>query len=207
MGRPLKENSLTSQDVICAAIDCLDKEGESALGVNRVARELGIKPPAIYKHLDGNTGLRRAVALEIWRNYLTDYQSQTTDITEPRDLLRIGAQATRNFAQRYPARYTVMMQYQLRPTDPEEAKIIYESLRLFKKSLQLYELNDDALIDTMRMVNAAIYGFIVRENSELMTLNRSPDRSYEVMLDALLVAIKHIQQSQKVSISQDEGSY
>jgi AcrR family transcriptional regulator len=195
MGRPLKENSLTPQDVIRAAIDCLDKEGESALGVNRVARELGIKPPAIYKHLDGNTGLRRAVALEIWRNYLTDYQSQTTDITAPRDLLRIGAQATRNFAQRYPARYTVMMQYQLRPLDPEEAKIIYDSLRLFKKSLQLYELSDDALIDTMRMVNAAIYGFIVRENSELMTLNRSTDRSYEVMLDALLVAIEYIQQA------------
>jgi AcrR family transcriptional regulator len=196
MGRPLKKNSLTPQNVIEAAIDCLDKEGESALGVNRVARELGIKPPAIYKHLDGNTGLRRAVALEIWRKYLTDYQSQTTDITKPLDLLRIGAQATRNFAQRYPARYAVMMQYQLRPTDPEEAKIIYDSLRLFKKSLQLYELSDDALIDTMRMVNAAVYGFIVRENSELMTLNRSPDRSYEVMLDALLVAIEHIQQSQ-----------
>jgi hypothetical protein len=59
--------------------------------------------------------------------------------------------------------------------------------------LQLYELSDDALIDTMRMVNAAIYGFIVRENSELMTLNRSTDRSYEVMLDALLVAIEYIQ--------------
>ncbi len=195
MGRPLKENSLTPQDVISAAIDCLDREGESALGVNRVARELGIKPPAIYKHLDGNTGLRRAVALEIWRNYLTDYQNQTTEIAEPRDLLRIGAQATRNFAQRFPARYAVMMQYQLRPTDPEEAKIIYDSLRLFKKSLQLYELSDDALIDTMRMVNAAIYGFIVRENSELMTLSRSTDRSYEVMLDALLVAIEHIQKS------------
>lgn len=196
MGRPLKENSLTPQDVIQAAIDCLDKEGESALGVNRVARELGIKPPAIYKHLDGNAGLRRAVVLEIWRNYLTDYQNQATDITQPRDLLRIGAQVTRNFAKRYPARYTVMMQYQLRPSDPEEAEIIYSSLRSFKKSLQLYELSDDALIDTMRMVNAAIYGFIVRENSELMTLSRSPDRSYEVMLDALLVAIKHIQQNQ-----------
>jgi AcrR family transcriptional regulator len=192
MGRPLKENSLTPQDVINAAIDCLDKEGESALGVNRVARELGIKPPAIYKHLDGNTGLRRAVALEIWRNYLTDYQSQTKDITEPRALLLIGAHATRNFARRYSARYTVMMQYQLKPTDPEEAKIIYASLRLFKKSLQLYELSDDALIDVMRMVNAAIYGFIIREQSELMTLNRSPDLSYEVMLDALLVAIESI---------------
>lgn len=48
MGRPTKENSLTKQDVIAAAIACLEKEGESALGVNRVARELNIKPPAIY---------------------------------------------------------------------------------------------------------------------------------------------------------------
>jgi AcrR family transcriptional regulator len=192
MGRPLKENSLTPQDVIKAAINCLDQEGESALGVNRVARALGIKPPAIYKHLDGNAGLTRAVALAIWRNYLLDCQNQTAEITTPHALLRVGAQAIRNFAQRYPARYTVMMQYQLRPTDPEEAEIIYGSLDLFKKSLQLYKLSDDALIDVMRMVNAAIYGFILREQSELMTLARSTNRSYEVMLDALIVAIEYI---------------
>jgi AcrR family transcriptional regulator len=72
MGRPTKANSLTKQDVIAAAIVCLDREGEAALGVNPVARELGIKPPAIYKHLDGKAGLRRAVALAIWRNYLTE---------------------------------------------------------------------------------------------------------------------------------------
>jgi AcrR family transcriptional regulator len=195
MGRPLKENSLTPQDVINAAIDCLDQEGKSALGVNRVARALGIKPPAIYKHLDGNVGLKRAVALAIWRNYWIDCHSQTTGITAPHDLLRVGAQATRNFARRYPARYTVMMEYQLRPTDPEEAKIIHDSLDSFKKSLQLYELSNDALIDVMRMVNAAIYGFIIREQSELMTLDRSTDCSYEVMLDALIVAIEYIQQS------------
>jgi AcrR family transcriptional regulator len=192
MGRPLKENSLTPQDVIKAAINCLDQEGESALGVNRVARALGIKPPAIYKHLDGNAGLTRAVALAIWRNYLLDCQNQTAEITTPQALLRVGAQAIRNFAQLYPARYTVMMQYQLRPTDPEEAEIIYGSLDLFKKSLQLYKLSDDALIDVMRMVNAAIYGFILREQSELMTLTRSTDRSYEVMLDALIVGIEYI---------------
>lgn len=86
-----------------------------------------------------------------------------------------------------------MTQYQMRPTEPEEAEIIQDSLRFFQKSLQLYELSDDALIDVMRMVNAAIYGFIAREQSELMTLNRSRDASYEVMLDALLVAIEYIQ--------------
>lgn len=195
MGRPLKENSLTPKDVVQAAIACLDREGETALGVNRVARALGIKPPAIYKHLKGNAGLRRAVALEVWRIYLSDCQKQTMDITEPHALLRAGAQATRNFARQYPARYTVMMQYQMRPTDPEEAGIIQSALSFFRRSLQLSELSDDAAIDMMRMVNAAIYGFITRELSELMTLNRSPDDSYEVMLNALLVAIEYIRQS------------
>ncbi|MBW4474291.1 MAG: TetR/AcrR family transcriptional regulator [Stenomitos rutilans HA7619-LM2] len=192
MGRPTKENSLTKQDVIAAAIACLDQEGESALGVNRVARELGIKPPAIYKHLEGNAGLRRAVALAIWRNYLTQCRQQVEGITEPQELFRVSARATRNFARSHPAQYSVMMHYQMRPTDPEEAEMIQDSLHLFQKFLQLYELSDEALIDVMRMVNAATYGFIMREQSELMTLDRSADASYEVMLDALLVAVAHI---------------
>jgi AcrR family transcriptional regulator len=194
MGRPTKEKSLTQQDVVRAAIACLDAEGEAALGVNRVARALGIKPPAIYKHLDGNAGLRRAVALAIWRSYLTDCEQQTADLTEPEALLRAGARLTRSFAQRYPARYGVMMHYQMRPTDPEEAEIIGASLRFLQRSLQLYELNENGLIDVMRMINAAVYGFIIREQSELMTLTRSADASFEVMLEALLVAISHIQQ-------------
>jgi AcrR family transcriptional regulator len=198
MGRPVKEKSLTPQDVIDAAIACLDREGEIALGVNRVAKELGIKPPAIYKHLNGNAGLRQAVALTIWRSYLADCQQQITGITEPRNLFRTAAIATRNFARSHPARYTVMMQYQMRPNDIEEAEIIQESLQLFQNALQLYELSNDALIDTMRMVNAAIYGFIIREQSELMTLNRSADDSYEVMLDALIVAIEYIQDLRKM---------
>lgn len=83
-----------------------------------------------------------------------------------------------------------MMQYQLRPTDAKEVEIIKASLQMFQQALQLYKLSDDALIDVIRMMNAAIYGFIIREQSELMTLNRSTDASYEVMLDGLLIAIE-----------------
>lgn len=191
MGRPVKEKSLTRQDVIDAAIACLETEGESALGVNRVARALGIKPPAIYKHLDGNAALRRAVVLVIWRRYLTLCQEQTAGLSEPQELLRAGARATRQFAHSYPALYRVMMQFQMQPTDPEAAAIIQESLSLFKRSLQLYELNNDQLIDSMRMVNAAVYGFITLEQAGLMTLDRSIDASYDVMLNALILAIAH----------------
>lgn len=195
MGRPTKENSLTKQDVVAAAIACLDQDGESALGVNRVARELNIKPPAIYKHLEGNAGLRRAVALAIWQEYLIACQQQTDGITDPQALFCVSARTTRDFARSYPARYRVMMHYQMRPTDPEEAEVIQNALHLFQQSLHLQGLTHDTLIDVMRMVNAAIYGFIMREQFELMTIERSADASYEVMLEALLVAIAHIKQN------------
>jgi len=195
MGRPTKENSLTQQDVIEAAIACLDKEGESALGVNRVARELGIKPPAIYKHLDGNTALRRAVALAIWRRFLAMCQQHTTELTEPQVLLRTLGHTTRNFARSHPALYKVMMQFQLQPTDPETAPIIQEALGFLKRALQSYEFTETELIDAMRIANAAVYGFISVEQSGLMTLERSTDASYEVMLDVLIVALQHIRPS------------
>lgn len=195
MGRPRKENSLTPQDVTNAVLACLDKEGEAALGVNRVARELGIKPPAIYKHVNGKAGLRRAAVLTIWNDYLLHCQDAVANISKPQALFQVGAQAARSYAKSYPARYAVMMQYQMRPTNPEEAAIIQRSLCFFQQSLQLHELSNDALVDCMRMVNAAISGFINREQLELMTLSRSSDASYEVMLDALLVAIAHIKKN------------
>jgi AcrR family transcriptional regulator len=192
MGRPTKENSLTRQDVIEAAISCLEQEGEAALGVNRVARELGIKPPAIYKHVDGNAALRKAVVLEVWEKYLAYCQQHTAGLNEPREMLLAGGRATRNFARTYPAFYRLIMQYQLQPSDPEAAIVIQKSLSFLKNSLRLYELNDNQLIDVMRMVNAAITGFISIEQAGLMTLERSTDESYEVMLGAILVAIEHI---------------
>lgn len=194
MGRPIKEKSLTQQDVINAAIACLDKEGETALGVNRVARELGIKPPAIYKHLDGNAALRRAVALTIWQQYIEWSRQQTDGLVDPHALLQAGGQATRDFARSYPERYRTMLQFQLNLNDPETAPLIQEVFRFLKRVLQPYNLNETKLIDAMRIVNAAITGFIAIEQAGLMTLERSTDASYQVMLDALVVAIQYIQQ-------------
>ena len=189
MGRPTKENSLTPQDVIQAAISCLDKEGESALGVNRVARELGIKPPAIYKHLNGNRELRKAVVFAIWRQFLDYGRGKTEGITEPRQLFKAGGIATRDFAKLYPARYKVMMQYQLHPQDKDAGEVIQEAMGWFREGIQGYYLTENQLIDAMRMVNAAIYGFISVEQAGMMTFERSTDESYQVMLDGLIAAI------------------
>ena len=192
MGRPTKENSLTRQDVIEAAIACIKKEGASSLGVNRVARELGIKPPAIYKHLQGNTELKKAVALAIYKLLFTELKSKTADINEPRNFLKAGGMTSRNFARSHPGLFQVMMQFKLQPDDPESASVIQEFQSLVQVFLNSQGLSNNKLIDIMRMINSAIFGFITLEQSGLLTLPRSTDDSFEVMLDALLEAIEYI---------------
>lgn len=195
MGRPTKENSLTRQDVINAAIACIEKEGESALGVNRVARELGIKPPAIYKHLQGNAELRKATVIAIYQLYFAQLKQKIAGIEGARNLLKAGGLATRDFAKSHPGLYRVMTQFQLQPEDRESALIIRESQGMFEALLDSQDLSKNKLIDIMRMVNSAIVGFISLEQSGLLTLPRSTDDSFEVMLDALLEAIEYIKAS------------
>jgi AcrR family transcriptional regulator len=192
MGRPIKEKSLSRQDVIAAAICCIDQEGAAALGVSRVARYLGIKPPAIYKHLENGADLQRATAIELWQQYLIQCQQTISGQSITTDLLKQLGHFTRDFAKAYPARYQVMMQVQLQPTEPASAVIIQQILEFLCLALNAYKLNEAQLIDVMRMLNAAIYGFIAIEQAGLMTLERSTDTSYDVMLEAMIAAIEHI---------------
>jgi AcrR family transcriptional regulator len=194
MGRPTKENSLSRQDVIAAAIACIDREGASALNVSRVARELGIKPPAIYKHLESGSALQKSVACKLWGYYLQECQQKIVGTSLPSDSFKQVGHFARHFAHTYPARAQIIMQTQLQTSDPEAAEIIQQFILFLRQTLGVYDLADNQLIDVMRMINAAIYGFITIEQAGLMTLERSTDRSFDVMLEALMAAIEHIQQ-------------
>jgi AcrR family transcriptional regulator len=142
MGRPVKEKSLSRQDVIAAAICCIDQDGASALGVSRVARFLGIKPPAIYKHLESGADLQRATVIELWQQYLTECQQVISERLITINLLKQLGHFTRNFAKTYPARYQVMMQVQLQPSGPEAAVIIQQLLNFLRQTLNPYDLTD-----------------------------------------------------------------
>ena len=62
----------------------------------------------------------------------------------------------------------------------------------FRRILEPYEFTSEQLVDAMRMVNATVNGFIALEQGKMLTLERSTDASFEVMLEALVVAIEHI---------------
>jgi AcrR family transcriptional regulator len=194
MGRPIKEKSLTQRDIIEAAIACVEKEGEAALGVNRVAREVGITPPSIYKHVQSGATLRRLVALEIWRRFLALCCQSIEGISGSSTLLKTVAHTARNFARSHPELYCVMTAMALQPTELDCDPIVQSIVTFYRRVLQPYRFTELETIHAMRMLNAAFYGFVATEQAGLLTLEPSTDESYDVMINALIQAIQYIRQ-------------
>jgi AcrR family transcriptional regulator len=194
MGRPIKEKSLTQRDIIEAAISCVEKEGEAALGVNRVAREVGITPPSIYKHVQSGATLRRLVALEIWRRFLALCCQSIEGISDSSILLKTVAHTARNFARSHPELYCVMTAMPLQPTELDCAPIVQSIVTFYRRVLQPYRFTELETIHAMRMLNAAFYGFVATEQAGLLTLEPSTDESYDVMINASIQAIQYIRE-------------
>jgi AcrR family transcriptional regulator len=97
-GHPL---SARQQQILAVARDLLDREGVEALTLGRIARELGIKTPSLYKHFAGKRELEAvliAEGLEAWARALSG---------APADIAGIGA-AYRRFALENPELYRLM---------------------------------------------------------------------------------------------------
>ncbi|KJH72914.1 TetR/AcrR family transcriptional regulator [Aliterella atlantica] len=189
MGRPVKEKTLSQQDIINAAIACLEQEGELALGVHRVAREIGIKPPSIYKHFDGNAALKEAVTLEIWRRFISHYRRAATGIDEPEEQLHQIGYAIRDFARQHPILWRVMAQVRVDASVDAFKNIVHEIASFYTSALRSYSFNADELVDAIRIFHAAVYGFIQAESSGMFVLSRPTTASFDVMLSVMTEAL------------------
>lgn len=189
MPRP-KGQTLTQKDIVEAAIACLDKEGESGLGVNRVARELGIQAPSIYNHFSGNEALRRAVVLEGWRRFLDIYFQNTEGIEDKKELLKTAAYTYRSCARESPALYRVVTNHPLQLEDPEFAPIIQRLIEFYAKVFGGFALSQDEMIHAARMFNSTLHGFVLADKAGLFLFPQSVDDSFEWIIETLINAIE-----------------
>lgn len=187
-----KGRSITREDVIRAAIDCLDAEGESALGVNRVARQLGIKPPSLYNHIEGNDDLRRAVATEGWRQVL-DHHRTRRELRDSRARIQGICGAFRDFATAHPAFFAITTTTQLDPEEPEARQVFTEIITLFGEAWGGRNLDQTTLLRAGVMIRAMIQGFIGMEHAHQFHDPSEADETFEWMVDRVMDGVTAFQ--------------
>lgn len=149
---------LNKDAVIDAASTLADAEGFDAVTLARLGERLGVKPPSLYKHVDGLDDIRRGLAVRGLRE--ANRRLQHATVGKSRDAALIAlARAYWQFARDHPGLYAAS---QRSPT-PSEKEVVTAGEAMIGTVLSVlagYGVRGDDALHATRGFRAIIHGFV-----------------------------------------------
>ncbi len=182
---------LSRAAVVDAAVALVLEEGASALGINRVARALRIRPPSLYDHVASGDDLKRAVVIEGWRRLgdrFAELEGAPAE-ADPKATLAAIAERFRDFVLEGPALYQLMSQTPIAQGDAEFAGVQAAILGTFARALAPLGLTGDDVIHATRALRAATHGFVLLEATGQFALAQDPAESYRRLVGWLVAGL------------------
>ncbi|BDZ42515.1 TetR family transcriptional regulator [Paraoerskovia sediminicola] len=151
----------------------------------RVAQELGVATPSLYKHVGGLDDLMgRVAAAATWD--LAGRLGRAVQGRSGRDALESLAEEYRRFAHDHPATYPLTQRHR---TDEAWTAAAAESLAVVAAALSGYGVTADD-VDRIRFVRATVHGFVDLERRGGFGLPASVDASFAFTIDALDITLQ-----------------
>ncbi|GIE91533.1 transcriptional regulator, TetR family [Actinoplanes regularis] len=183
MGRKV---GLTRAQVVAAAATVADRQGLAEVSLATVAATLGVRTPSLYAHVDGLTGLRRALAHRAGERLAACLAAAAAGEPSPAASLRAIARAYRAFARGHPGLYAALRSGPSAETDPEWAGWVAEPTQVIVTVLGVTTDRHIHLVHTLR---AILHGFTDLEQSHGSTPAGPVDDSFETALDLVIHAL------------------
>jgi AcrR family transcriptional regulator len=183
--------SLSTAEVVEQAVELLEREGVGALGFNRLARELGVKPPSLYNHVDGDADLRRRVAIRGWALYDASVARRARG-RSAEAVLRGQAAAYRTFCGEHPGLFAVMAEVSLSPDDPDHAPVAGPLLERALAPWRELGLGSDEAVHAVRALRAAVHGFVVLERQGQFRMAPAADRTFARLVHAVIAGFRRV---------------
>jgi AcrR family transcriptional regulator len=165
-----------------------DANGLAEVTLARVAGALGVKPPSLYNHVAGRGGLLRLISIQS----ITELGDELRDAAVGRsgpDALRAIAHAYRGYAHAHPGRY-ISTVWAPAPGDDELAAAAARAVEVVATVLAGgWGLEGDAIFHHVRVVRAALHGFVAIEAEGGFGLPLDLDESFELLLETLIAGL------------------
>jgi len=143
--------------LLAVALDILDASGPSELTLSNVAAGLGVRPSALYTHVDGVDGLHDVVAVRARSNLTRSVQTSAIGVAGADAVVAI-ASAYRAFAQLHPGQYRVTITNS--SVRPEETSGIHD---VFEAVFVADGLSDSAAAAAATSAHVSLHGFVSME--------------------------------------------
>ena len=177
---------LTPLSVTEAGAALIDEIGFENLSMGLLAERLGVKTPALYKHVTSQADLAHRIAVRA----MAEFADAIRDAIQGRagsDALAAGAQAMRTYVLEHPGRYAAGDAAAARPTGPDDPIIpaVERVLASWAAMLRGYELDSNQEIHAMRMLRSVLHGFSSLEADGGFQIDASVDDSFTWMINFL----------------------
>lgn len=179
---------LDTKAVLSAAAELADQEGLDAVTLAALAQKLDIRSPSLYNHVDGLTGLRRALAVHA----LERLQASLVPAAAGRsgdEAVRALGQAYIAFARSHPGLYEAA----LRAPDPAEQEVAGAGepiVQLIVSVLEAYGLEGDAALHAVRGLRSVLHGFASLEQKGGFGLPLDLDVTLKLLIDTFIAGLR-----------------
>ncbi|WP_066073293.1 TetR/AcrR family transcriptional regulator [Neobacillus soli] len=184
---PRPKFALDITTIIEAAGEIADQYGMQEVTLANLAKKLGIRPPSLYNHFDGLTGLRKKLAIYGIDKLYRRMADAAIGVSGTNAVIAVS-QAYVNFARFHPGIYEATL---LAP-DPEDvevqeagAKIVDLTVRI----LQAYQLEGDHALHAVRGLRSILHGFSSLEQKGGFKMALDLDESLVIIIQAFLAGI------------------
>lgn len=185
---------VSSEAIVRCAITLIDAHGTSTLTLARVAEELGVSSPSLYKHVKGLEDLLDRVAADVTAELATHLGTAIRG-KAGRDALIAIAYAYRSFALEHPGTYPLTQRHLKSDDWQSSATDAFDS---FVAVLSGYGIEGDD-IDAIRVVRSSLHGFADLERIGGFGLPTPTDNSFALLIDTLDTALRAMDRSGEAS--------
>lgn len=184
-----RSTPLSQQRVVDAAAAMADADGLQATTLSALARQLGVRTPSLYKHVDSLAALHELLAVRAVDELTRDVTDAATGRAGP-EAVHAAADAWRAYAHAHPGVYAATAT--LVPSaqrSPDAAAAASRLTVVIEGVLRAWSLSDDDTVDAIRGLRAAIHGYVALERSGGFGLPRDVDVSFRRMIDSLIAGL------------------
>lgn len=153
---------LNSAAVTAAAAAVADEVGLASLSMGLISDRLGVKTPALYKHVTNLADLIHRIAILAWTE-LADTIRDAIQGRAGKDALTAGAQAMRSYVKTHPSRYAAANM--ARSSGPDDLLTTAADRMIDSAAAMLYgyHLDPGQQIHALRMLRSTLHGFTTFE--------------------------------------------
>jgi AcrR family transcriptional regulator len=182
---------LNTAAVVASGAGLADESGIGSVSLAALAERLGVKAPALYKHVDGVGDLQHRIATLA----MTELGDSVRDALQGKSGLdAIGAifRALQSYITEHPGRYAATTGTQFRGDDDPLLVAAARVIDSIRAVLSGYGIQPDELDHAVRMLRCMIHGYALLQVANGFQWSNDPDESVAWMIrfvDAGLTAV------------------